>query len=422
MDIQNYQKNNIIGCCKMNNLLEIYIDENKNKYTNLELIIKPHCNHNCDYCYINHYGDELYPIEENNTVTILSNISEILKYVFVIKKLPIYNITLFSGNLFEDNLLWSILTLIENFKIKGLNIYIPLYPSFIKENYFIDLFEYYYNRFKKLGMNIIISISMDGRKVNTDRSYNYNDVIDFAEQYNYYFHSMVSASNVHKWIKNYDWWMRHVDMQPMIKEVRDNNWTQDKVDIYLKFLNHIFEKRLELCENDIEKFTYHYFMGDGANNTLMRLPYYDIIKPIFTDRKGMLCTLQNTLSFDVSTNILIPCHRIAYDQFKAAQLQDEKLVLNNVSTFMTLGSISRKGLPSCNSCIIKDFCMGPCPGAQFEAHGDLFTPNETVCNLFQYKILFILDKLAKMGALEIAIQNEWINKEFQNKINKMLNK
>jgi hypothetical protein len=65
--------------------------------------------------------------------------------------------------------------------------------------------------FLKANMRIWLSISADGRKIDRDKSYNYNDVIDFAEKYNFIFHPMISATNVQKWSKNYDWWMRHVD-------------------------------------------------------------------------------------------------------------------------------------------------------------------------------------------------------------------
>ena len=400
-------------------MIETYLDTYKNKYKNLELVIRPWCNHNCDYCYINKYGKELYPTQETNIDKILINIVEIINYVVITKQIPIENIYLFSGDLFTDNLLWLILEIFLKIKLSNCNIIIPLHPSFISEPNFEKQFEKYYNLLKQVNINLAISISADGRKIDRNKSYNYNDVIDFAEKYNFVFHPMISASNVNKWQKNYDWWMRHVDRQPAIMEVRNDDWTQDKIDAYLKVLDHIFDKRIEVCDNDINKFAYHYFIGDGVNNTPLGLPYYDIIKPIFTNRKGMLCTLQDTLSFDVSNKNLIPCHRISYEQFRAAKLEDNILVSENDTTFVTLHNLTRKGQPKCVNCIIRDYCMGSCFGAQFEAHGDLFTPNDSVCSLFQQKLIFIINKLYTTQTLQTGIQNGWASQSFLNSLNKL---
>ena len=400
-------------------MIETYIDDQRNKYEILELVVRPQCNHNCEYCYIKQYGNELYPQQENNITNILTNINQILDYIFKIKQLPIKTISIFSGNLFEGNLFWLILSLIYKLQIPGLNVLFSVHPAFIIEPNFVEMFDMYNQMFLKANMRIWLSISADGRKIDRDKSYNYNDVIDFAEKYNFIFHPMISATNVQKWSKNYDWWMRHVDQQPMIMEVRNDDWTQDKIDEYIKVLDHIFNYRIEMCNNDLEKFAYHYFIGDGENNTLKKLPYYDIIKPIFTNKKSFLCTLQNTLTFDVTDNTLLPCHRIAYSQFRGAQLIDGKLVDKNTSSFITLGSMTRQGHPKCSGCIIKQFCMGPCMGAQFEAHGDLFTPNDTVCNLMQQKIIYLFKQLTESGVLQIGIQNGWASKSFVNNINKL---
>jgi len=66
-------------------MIETYLDTYKNKYKNLELVIRPWCNHNCDYCYINKYGKELYPTQETNIDKILINIVEIINYVVITK-------------------------------------------------------------------------------------------------------------------------------------------------------------------------------------------------------------------------------------------------------------------------------------------------------------------------------------------------
>ena len=42
-------------------------------------------------------------------------------------------------------------------------------------------------------------------------------------------------------------------------EVRNNNWTQESIENYKKFLKHIFEDRLNDCNNDIN--TIHNYSG-----------------------------------------------------------------------------------------------------------------------------------------------------------------
>ena len=400
-------------------MIETYLENNKNKYKNLELIIKPQGNSNYDYCHIDNNLKDIYSKQENDINKILTNILKVIQYVFLTKMFYIENIYLLLGDLFTDNLLWLILELFLQINMSNVNIFVPVDSSFITEPDFEALFKRYYNLLKQRNINLILFISADGRKIDTNKTYNYNDIIDFAEQYHFILHPTISASNIHKWIKNYDWWMRHVDMPPAIMEARNNDWTQDKIDTYLNVLNHIFDKRIEMCNNDIEKFAYHYFIGDGKNNTLPKIPYYDIIKPIFTNKNNILCSLQNTLCFDVSDNTLVPCHQIAHEQFRAAKLEDNKLISQNDVMFANLHSITRKGLPKCVNCLVKEYCIGNCFAAQFKAHGDLFTPNETVCSLFQQKIIFLIKKLVDTQTIQVGIQNKWVNQSFLNSLNKL---
>ena len=48
---------------------------------------------------------------------------------------------------------------------------------------------------------------------------------------------------IDKWIKNFDWfcsWDNELIDNAMLLEVRNNEWEEDKITHYLKFLNHMF--------------------------------------------------------------------------------------------------------------------------------------------------------------------------------------
>ena len=77
-----------------------------------ELIIRPQCNQKCSYCYIANYGKELYPTTLNKQDT-LKNIDLILDYVYNIRKNFCYNIALFAGDMFNDEIFVDILDLLE---------------------------------------------------------------------------------------------------------------------------------------------------------------------------------------------------------------------------------------------------------------------------------------------------------------------
>jgi hypothetical protein len=81
---------------------------------------------------------------------------------------------------------------------------------------------------------------------------------------------MVSAETIENSIENFDWWIENLERvyfhehlndrscfkprMPFMLEVRNDNWTDEKIEYYLKFLEHIIQWRLSLVNNNIEKF------------------------------------------------------------------------------------------------------------------------------------------------------------------------
>ena len=109
-------------------LLNLYINNNLLPYpttsnsdgdyflndNGFELIIRPQCNQKCSYCYIANYGKELYPTTLNKQDT-LKNINLFLDYVYNIRKNFCYNIALFAGDMFNDEIFFDILDLLESY-------------------------------------------------------------------------------------------------------------------------------------------------------------------------------------------------------------------------------------------------------------------------------------------------------------------
>ena len=81
---------------------------------------------------------------------------------------------------------------------------------------------------------------------------------------------MISAETIENSIENFDWWIENLERvyfhehlndrshfkprMPFMLEVRNDNWTDEKIEYYLKLLEHIIQWRLSLVNNNIEKF------------------------------------------------------------------------------------------------------------------------------------------------------------------------
>ena len=377
--------------------LNEYIINSKNKYQNLELVINN------------------IPKEEKQIDKILLNINEILNYVFNIVKIPIKNINIYSkDNLFIEELYWLILIQISQLQISNVTINMKLYPSFIKTKNFYSIFRQCYQLYKRNNLQLNVIVLADGRKIDKDKSYNYVDIIDFIENYNFSIQSNINSTNVYKWKQNYKWWQRHTDQLPIMIEDRNCWWNQESIEVYIDLLDFIFQSRFKSYDNNLELMAKDYFKNSNK---------YDIIKPIYNNYTSkLLCALPQTLSFNVENKNLIPCHKIINDEFKIGNLKENLLIANNPSVKIAIDNIARKSLPNCNNCLIKDFCYGNCLGDSIINCGSMFLPNESVCSLFQQKIIFLFKKLNDMNILQYGIDNSLINESFLNDINKMINK
>ena len=80
----------------------------------------------------------------------------------------------------------------------------------------------------------------------------------------------------------------------------------------------------------------------------------------------------------------------------------------NLPLLFTVYGLGYKGHPKCDVCDFNNYCLKGCYGSQYETHKELFYPCETVCNLYQAKILFLYEKCKKIA---IELKNREINQK-----------
>lgn len=439
-----------------NKLIEFFFDNNifKKNFTTIELIIKPDCNQNCKYCYLTKFGDKIYPKElrVSNEIT-LKNIKLFLNYL-IEKKTYVPRWELFAGDMFYDNLFFDIADLFLNY-YKNIK---KLYPNFYnntqhsKNNKFLDFgfisfpcncsfvedeekrkkFELYYELFKNEGIGVNISWSTDGPygNIREENKIDYEMMFSFIEKYHFGMHPMISYETIDYAIDNYKWWTEQFekhnfnphrkDRYPGMLEVRNEGWTQEHIKKYLELLDYIVEDRFKCCYKIISDFAISLFASENfleeyKTNNIYAYgpPALDPIK-LYNSSKSfncMPCTMGGILCLNCADLSFVPCHRLAYPQFKGAkfEIKNNKIIgikaLEGIYCYFNqiLENVHMK--PVCVSCKNKYFCMKGCNGAQFEAFGDPLLPIPEVCNLLDSKINFLVKKYHDLGLFHFLFRN-----------------
>lgn len=410
----------------------------------LELQITPVCNKSCKYCYLVKYGNELYPKEIRNQEQIINNISILLDY-YIEQGFSFPRVDLFSGEIWHTDFGIKILiTILAKLRV-GLNIMTIIIPSnftFINYPDKVKQIEILIEQFDQQGCRLIFSASIDGKYGdNTVRPNNnqqiitdeqYDKIFKFCKKHDFGFHPMLSAYDIDNFKNNFTWFMENLKKYNFIEEnnpfsiynyimfleVRNNDWTNEKLFKYIDCLNYMIEydikniweqepTGLEYLVSRLSKIHYSNPLGNKYSNYVTYLS---------DDQEGMPgCTISYTLMVRAGDLSIVPCHRTSYKKFiygkyivknnKIDGIEAQNPILAN-----RIWNQKMKANPFCDNCYLYNYCMKGCYGSQYEATGDLFYPAEKCCDLFKIKVLFLYLKkeqlLAKYNLNYDKYQNE----------------
>jgi hypothetical protein len=117
------------------------------------------------------------------------------------------------------------------------------------------------NDFKEIHVALIWSGSLDGKIIEDKfRPFNNTNIKHTDEFYDSFFlfltrhpetgmHPMISSDSCEYWIENYQWFIDRLkkigmeDREPMMLEVRNDDWTTEKLEEYKKFLYFLIQNQ-----------------------------------------------------------------------------------------------------------------------------------------------------------------------------------
>lgn len=389
----------------------------------LELNITAACNQRCEYCYFTRRGNELYPPALRERGTIIRNIRSLFDY-FLEESMRIREMDLFSGEIWGSGIGNDVLELILEYIGKGLGttyILIPSNMTFILDDEKYAAVKEYIRKYRDAGCRLAFSVSVDGIYLEDEErpiadgltgirrgQEFYDELFRFCRQEHYAFHPMVAANGIEKWIRNFDWWQdmfRRYGMNPfeygMYLEVRDDEWTLEKVEEYLKFVDHMVNHDLyELMHGDLSGFAKDVFSSGRTDRIRGYFPY------IFTCiGNASDCSITTSLIVRCGDLAIGPCHRTCYDQFIYGKyrMEDGKITgidANNVQLAQVILNQNCYSVMECCRCPVAYFCNRGCFGAQYEATGEILKPCESVCMLSKARMIYLRLKYQETGLFQ----------------------
>lgn len=392
----------------------------------LELYISPICNQKCEYCYLVKYGDKLYPQEIRDEKQILKNLDILLDYLIDNDIVP-RQVDIFTGEIWETPLgakvLQKLFRLVKCETSTHMELLtIPTNFSFIMNDKARTMMEKCIEGFNFYGTRLMLSCSYDGPIIeNENRPFNnpkgrvdkssdeyVKFLFDWCKKYSFGYHPMVNAHAIEKWPEQIKWWIdkfEEYDLNlynfSMFLEVRNNEWTDDKIASYLEYLNTLVDYSIEkVHKGNIEEFLRRacsiYEHADEQekvhNYNAMNFGTSCITKGCSVDR--MMCIRLGDLAW-------CPCHRASYEKllYGRFKVESNKIVgiqALNIPMFVAINSLTYKGYIKCDTCPIRQICMRGCFGSQIEDSKEIFYPCDTVCELFFAKWLFLKEKYSQI--------------------------
>jgi len=388
-------------------------------YNQLELITTDRCSLACKYCYFNKFGDELFTKESRDENNIFEGFKKIVEWISRNEYGP--TLTFFSGEFFQQNVNKKIIYyLLENLPSKISVVIIPVGGTFLLYNDGEELVELQ-KAFREKGVKLVYSLSIDGKYMDDNRPLKntnlvrdddyYNKVFKFAKDTRSGLHPMVYSEGIENWKKNFLWFQEkfkefEIPWNNMyLLEVRNNNWSDDQMRSFGEFIEFLFVWMWEHSDKNIGKF-FNTFSSKGNFNILMN--------SLFTVGRGLGCSIQSSLFVRLGDLSLFPCHRLMKDYFKIGEFNIENGLITDIKAMnaelgVLITSSDKKSFPYCETCLIKDLCLGQCLGSCHENHGDPFAPVPVVCKLEHIKLMYIISAFKKIGLYKEFL-NFFINK------------
>ena len=411
---------------KDNNLLDgVY----NTKLRALQINVTYACNQRCEYCYLIKYGDQLYPKEIDKQELIIKNLKILLSW-FNENYPKLDRLDIFTGEIWHSQFGLDILQTIFDClgRIEIDTIVIPTNMSFILDDEQTQKIQNYIDIFQSMGIRIMISSSVDGLYIEDltrpmagkksglrDQAF-YDKLFEFNKKNTYAVHPMLSAYSIEHWKENYVWWYKQCNKynvpfltHMMLLEVRNNDWTDAKIQSYLEFLNFqfdfIYHEIFHGNRNLMMRYVFGVIQGDTA--------YQGLLWGQNDDR--MSCTISSYLTVRLGDLAIAPCHRTSYPQFLYGNfvVEDDKITgikANNpqLATHI-LCSNMKTSIFACDTCIYKDLCLRQCLGSCYENGNDILMPLPGVCHFFHNKFKTLLQLIEQNGLLEEYMNDETIH-------------
>ena len=409
-----------------NNLLDgIY----KTKLKGLQINITYACNQKCEYCYLIKYGDKLYPKEIDKQDLVLKNLKILLEWLN--ENYPKLNILdIFTGEIWQSQFGLDVLQTIFDYlgKIEIDTIVIPTNMSFLLDDEQTQKIQGYIDIFKSMGIRVIMSSSVDGlyiedytRPLNgkkagiRDQAF-YDKLFEFNIKNDYAVHPMLSAYAIEHWKDNYIWWYKQCSKYNvpflsyvMLLEVRNDDWTDKKIESYLEFLNFQFDFIFNEIFHKDKFLMMRYVFGISQGDTA----YQGLLWGRNDDR--MTCSITNYLTVRMGDLAICPCHRTSYPQFLYGNfvVEDDKIVgikANNpqLATHI-LCSNMKNSILGCDTCIYRNLCLRQCLGSCYENNNDILIPLSGVCHFFHNKFKTLLSLIEQNGLLDVYMKDNMIH-------------
>lgn len=394
-------------------------DKSGHMVDRLELFITPKCNLKCTYCYLNKYGDKLYPTKVSFD-QILTNIDMILEWIRKEELRP-EMLELFSGEIWDMEFGHTVLNKIYDFyksvyRISD-TISIPSNMTFLLNDWAYEEMQNLIDKFNEIGVRLSFSASLDGKPLeaqtrpfdnktlNVERDDRFYDrVFKFCVKNRFGFHPMIAANGIEKWKETYLWYEDMItrygaDPQAfMTLEVRNNDWTKNKIESYIEYIDWLFD---------------HKFKGKSGKEIVDKIygpidqkaGNYEILG-LMSMYERLDCGIQNRLTIRVGDLAIVPCHRTSYEKYILGKfiVEDGKITgiegINPELFMMVYTSNPAVSNLKCGTCIYSKLCFKQCLGAQLEATNEMFSPCDTVCDLFRAKIDHLIYLYHKYDILE----------------------